>query len=380
MLRLGPLALAASVVGLAGCGASEATPPQPPPARSATVASDSPTVYSSSTDAPSADVSPAPADAHASPTASRGSAESQALRWSLQDTLNEAVAEADALGGHASVALWLNGWSAPVVARSATPTYGRMWSMSKPVALIATDEAAQRQGRSLDQALMTAATDAITRSDNCAERRIILELQQLTGGLAPALAAFDEVLTQAGASPVKTPERSVLEEPMCLNYFNQRAPISDPAAEAWEFGTDEWTVAQAAGFAHALAGGVYGSAGRLALTLMAKPKQPALASIEGPSGDHIANLQWGAGTSFAPWHPAYKPGWGGSQQGRFLTGQIVVLQDANPPVAIAAMFYPSVEPATDDVGATTGPRALEAVFDRIRGALVQMGVLRDSGS
>jgi hypothetical protein len=252
-----------------------------------------------------------------------------------------------------------------------------MWSMSKPVAVIATYKAAQRQGEAFGASLVTAATDAITRSDNCAERRIILGLQQLTGGLAPALSAFDEVLAQAGDMEARTPERATLSEPTCLVYFRQRAPTNVPNAEAWEFGTDEWTVAQAAGFAHALAEGVYGSAGKFALTLMAMPKRAALTSIEGPSGDHIANLQWGAGTVFAPWNPAYKPGWGGSQQDDFLTGQIVVLESADPPVAIAAMFYPTEEPPTDDVGATPGPVALEAMFDRIREALVRMGVLRE---
>jgi hypothetical protein len=255
-----------------------------------------------------------------------------------------------------------------------------MWSMSKPVALVATYEAAQGKGESLNGALVTAATDAITRSDNCAERRVILGLQRLTGGLMPALSAFDEVLRQAGQGRDATPEKSDLVEPSCLRYFAQRAPTSDPNAEAWEFGTDEWTVAQAAGFAHALASGVYGSAGRFAMSLMAMPKKASLAGIEGPTGDHTSNLQWGAGSSFAPWHPAYKPGWGGSQQGRFLAGQIVVLQDARPPVAIAAMFYPSTEPATDDIGATVGPQALEVVFDRLRNALVGMGVLKEAES
>lgn len=182
------------------------------------------------------------------------------------------------------MALWLNGWSSPIVVSAGTPTYGRMWSMSKPVAVIATYRAAQRQGESLDTSLVTAATDAITRSDNCGERRIILGLQQLTGGLAPALSAFDEVLEQAGDREDRTPERATLAEPTCLAYFRLRAPTDIPNAEAWEFGTDEWTVGQAAGFAHALADGVYGSAGRFALTLMAMPKQPPLTSIEGSSG------------------------------------------------------------------------------------------------
>lgn len=248
--------------------------------------------------------------------------------------------------------------------------------MSKPVAVVATYQAAQRQHQALGASLLTAATDAITRSDNCAERRIILGLQQLTGGLQPALSAFDDVLAQAGVTATITPERAVLMQPECLAYFRQRAPTGTPNAEAWEFGTDEWTVTQAVAFAHALADDTYGSAGRFALGLMAKPKQGALTSIEGPSGDHIANLQWGAGTSFAPWHPAYKPGWGGSQQGRFLTGQIVVLEAASPAVAIAAMFYPSDEPSTDDVGATAGPEALETIFDHIRETLVSEGVLK----
>lgn len=301
---------------------------------------------------------------------------SLSLRNKLQRALGSAIARAAAFGGQASLALWLDGWGGPLVARGAAPAYGRMWSMSKPVAIIATYEAAQRRGDAFGSALVTAATDAITRSDNCAERRIILGLQQLTGGLTPALSAFDGVLARAGYDDTTTPEKATLEQPSCLAYFAQRAPTATPEALAWEFGTDEWTVAQAASFAHALATGAYGASGRFALTLMALPKRHSLSNIEGPSGDHIANLQWGAGTAFAPWHPAYKPGWGGSQQGHFLGGQIAVLEDASPPLAIAAMFYPNSEPATDDIGATEVPEALEAVFDTVREALVSAGVLR----
>jgi hypothetical protein len=362
----------ASLGLLPGCGMTQPTSPKLSPSaqvRSASAeSSDSPTVSSPST------------DAQLHWVAEHQSSKQQLLRYSLRSALGDAVAAADALGGHASVALWLNGWSSPIVVRAGTPTYGRMWSMSKPVAVIATYQAAQRQGEGLGTSLVTAATDAITRSDNCAERRIILGLQQLTGGLAPALSAFDGVLAQAGDRVARTPERAALSEPTCLAYFRKRAPTNIPNAEAWEFGTDEWTVAQAAAFAHALATGVYGSTGRFAVTLMAMPKRAALTNIEGPSGDHIANLQWGAGTAFAPWHPAYKPGWGGSQQANFLTGQIVVLKKADPPVAIAAMFYPTTEPSTDDVGATAGPEALEAMFDRIREALLRMGVLREANN
>lgn len=309
-------------------------------------------------------------------SASRESKRERLLRGRLSDTLTDAITAADSLGGHASVALWLDGWSTPIVAGADPWAYGRMWSMSKPVAAIAAYEAAEEQDHTLTPALVTAMTDAITRSDNCGERRVILGIQQMTGGLAGTLSTFDGVLAQAGVTPSQTPQRDGLSEPTCLPYLQKRAPTATPDAVAWQFGTERWTVRQAVAFSHALAIGAYGRAGKFVLGLMATPKQPELAALEGPSGDHIANLQWGAGSAFAPWHPAYKPGWGGSQQHDFLAGQIVVLQDAHPSVALAAMFRPTVEPLDDDVGATAAPQALEALFGRIREALVEADVLQ----
>jgi hypothetical protein len=287
----------------------------------------------------------------------------------------EGAAAAERLGGTASVAIWVDGWERPVVVGDA-PAAGRLWSMSKAVAAVALFEAEERRGRSPGRVLETALTDAITRSDNCGERRVVIGLQELTGGLPEADGAFHEVLAAADVRIGPTPQEDTLAPDTCQVYFEQRAATSEPDAVALEFGTDTWTVADAVRFAHALTNGTYGQAGAAVLSIMRKPKAAALTALEGNDGDHIPDLEWGAGDVFAGSQPAYKSGWGGSQQHRFLAGQIVVLAGARPRVAIAAVFYPSPEPTDDDVGATAAPEAIARLLTPIAGRLRRDRVIR----
>jgi hypothetical protein len=214
------------------------------------------------------------------------------------------------------------------------------------------------------------------RSDNCGERVVILELERLSGGAQGARRAFAAVLADAGVhiAPVITLSPP-FEEPECNAYLSKRAQVSDAGASAWQFGTSEWTIGQAVGFTHALANGAFGEAGARVLHLMQLAKQPSLVSLEGPTGEHIPDLQWGAGRALAGWQPAYKAGWGGAEQKNFIASQIVVLDKVRPSTAIAVTFRPDSEPRSEDLGETSAARAIQDVLTAIARALERERVL-----
>ena len=93
-------------------------------------------------------------------------------------------------------------------------------------------------------ALMAAVSDAITKSDNCAQRRVVLDLQQREGGIDGAQAAFDTVLERAGVTLSTRPQRANIDgDPDCRPYLaTNGAEIRDPFGTALQFGTDEWTL------------------------------------------------------------------------------------------------------------------------------------------
>jgi hypothetical protein len=289
------------------------------------------------------------------------------VRQALQATLNRGVEEAEGLGGEAAAAVWVAGDSHPLLG-GPTAVPHRLWSMSKAVVTVAALQAVEDRP---DSVLWSAMTDAIRRSDNCAIRRVIVGLQDRVGeGVAGAVTAFEGVLAAAHARIERRPQ-SAPPEPACVRYLDSHQgglPSSDRGVAA-EFGTAEWTEYDAISFTHALSEGVYGEAGADLLRLMALPKQPPL---EEPPPPSAPPLEWGAGAAFpASWKPAWKAGWGGSQDDppHFLSGQIVVLDLAGVPVAVTAIFVPRTEPATDNPGLTAAPRALELMFAAARTGL-----------
>jgi hypothetical protein len=287
-------------------------------------------------------------------------------RDALQSALEYGVNRADDLGegGEAAAAVWIGGDPEPVVSGPvATPH--RMWSMSKAVVTIAALQATQDHP---EPVLRGAITSAIRRSDNCAIRRVIVGLQDyLNQGVEGAVAAFRRVLATAGAGIERTPQRAGPEQ-ACVHYLASHQgglPGSDLGVAA-EFGTAEWTEDNAIAFAHALSEGAYGAPGAYLLGLMGLPKEPPL---EEPPPPSAPPLDWGAGAAFpASWSPAWKAGWGGSQDDppHFLAGQIVVLRLGNMRVAAAAIFVPSHEPPNDNPGITEAPEALEVIFRAAR--------------
>jgi hypothetical protein len=290
-------------------------------------------------------------------------------RETLETALNYGVSRADALGGEAAAAVWVGGDPEPVLS-GPTTTPHRMWSMSKAVVTIAALQATHDQP---DSVLSGAITDAIRRSDNCAIRRVIVGLQDHQNqGVAGAISAFEKVLATADARIERSPQRASPEQ-ACVRYLNSHQgglPGSDLAVAA-EFGTAEWTEDDAISFAHSLSEGAYGASGAYLLGLMGLPKQPPL---EEPPPPSAPPLDWGAGASFpAGWQPAWKAGWGGSQDDppHFLAGQIVVLHLGDVPVAATAIFVPKIEPPNDNPGITQAPQALELMFTAARVGLEQ---------
>jgi hypothetical protein len=290
-------------------------------------------------------------------------------RAALAAALEDGVSRAEALGGEAAAAVWVDGDAQPLLSGPTTVPH-RMWSMSKAVVTIAALQATEDQP---DSVLWSAIVNAIRRSDNCAIRRVIVGLQdRLNKGVPGTVVAFERVLATAGARIERTPQSAAAEQ-ACVRYLDNNQgdlPASDLGVVP-QFGTAEWTEQDAIAFAHSLSEGTYGAPGAYLLRLMGLPKEPPL---EEPPPPSAPPLDWGAGAAFpAAWKPAWKAGWGGSQDSppHFLTGQIVVLHLGDVPVAVTAIFVPSTEPPTDNPGLTRAPRALETIFKAVRTGLEQ---------
>lgn len=292
-------------------------------------------------------------------------------RSRVRSALRKGVQRGNEDGGLLGAAVLAQGWQRPIVVGN-SGTY-RLWSVSKPVAAVAVlVEAAatkQRAGRGVEQAML----DAITRSDNCAARRVVVALQQLSGGAAGADVAFRRVLAMAGASTNgdATPAPYVADDASCDRYLAHvagglnRAQLEAPALQ---LGTYEWGVRDEVRFAYALGSGTYGSAGAEVLRLMRRQKARAL---EGTPLDYTSSLDLPPSGGRFPeaWAPAYKGGWGGHDQDNFIAEQIVILDVDGQTVALAAVFRPNVQPPSDDPGRTPAPRAMETLFRSFRRAL-----------
>lgn len=291
-------------------------------------------------------------------------------RARLGAELQHGVEAAAALGGTAEAAIMLDGWQAPVIASSEArgeARYMRMWSMSKVATMIAVLRAlgwGQRPGRPISSELDEALHGAITRSENCRQRRVVLELQRLSGSTGAARRAIQEVFAEAGAM-VRVGTQIAPPEENCLEYLEAQTDLAEPLAPALLLGTSTWRAGDAVRMVHALLMDTYGAAiSQEVLGLMRLPKLP---SREVKAGELTAPLSWGAGESLPQGTP-YKAGWGGSLNGNFLAGQIA-LPDL-PGIgraALVAIFHPDHQPSRDDPGITEAPQALDAIFSSLHG-------------
>ncbi len=298
-----------------------------------------------------------------SPVGARSVLADEQTRSAFQRAAEHAVARAETAGGAAEAAVWAEGWSTPVVAGDASRRM-RLWSMSKAVTAVALFEALARRSRRPSPELDAALAGALVRSENCSQRRVIVGLQELTGGAEGARAAVEDVLRRAGASAAM-PTAPQPPEPACHEYLLAHGGgVAEPLAPAYQYGTATWTIRDAVAFAHALGDGRYGAAGEEVLRRLALPKQPG---TEAAPSEFTADPAWGAGRQLAPWHPAYKAGWGGSQNSPpdFFVAQLATLTAGTHPVAIAAAFHPAQQPPSDDPGLGSSVTGIERALHEI---------------
>jgi hypothetical protein len=237
-----------------------------------------------------------------------------------------------------------------------------MWSMSKIVVLVALLRSmgwGEDPGKPLKGELADAVDGAIRRSENCRQRRVVLELQDRVGGPRQAELTLQRVLDDAGAEATVVNDVEPPTEP-CIAYLSGQSEISDPLGDALLVGVSTWTVKGAARFVAAVDQGVYGEAlGDEVWDLMAEPKKP---SREAAPGTLTFDNDWGAGKVFGAGKAAYKAGWGGAEQGDFLAGQIVMVHTAGEDLDLAVMAHPARQPVRDDPGVTRAPTEIEAVL------------------
>lgn len=301
-------------------------------------------------------------------TRTRESQQVSAQRARLAAVLQHGVDTAAELGGTVEAAIMLDGWSTPVIATSEVngrDRFMRMWSMSKVATMVAVLRNlgwGTRPGQPLSPELDEALHGAIMRSENCRQRRVVLELQRLAGGTDPARETLAAVFRAAGGE-VRIGTQIEAPEPSCVAYLKEQSELAEPLAPTLLLGTSTWRVGDAVRFVHALSVDTYGAAlSDRVLHLMRLPKLP---SREVQPGELTAPLDWGAGESLPAGTP-YKAGWGGSMHGNFLAGQIAL---ADLPgvgrASIVAVFHPYAQPSRDDPGITAAPGALDAIFSSL---------------
>jgi hypothetical protein len=279
-------------------------------------------------------------------------------RAALRRALLAGRRKAEAMGGTVEAAVMAPGWSEPVVVGDGG-RYMRMWSMAKPVTAVALR---LTMGDAVPREVELAMRGALTRSENCAQRRVILELKRQSGGPREARRALSRVLKIAGGGAHIEPS-AVPPAPDCRNYLVQHgADLKNPLAPALQLGVSEWTVRDAVSFASALMNGRFDDAGEAVLAEMKRPKAK---SREVPAGQLKMDPAFGAGKAIPG--AFYKAGWGGVDSGDYLAGQLGILPDRS--LAFAVMFHPAQQPPSEDPGLTAADEAIQAVVRPVAKAM-----------
>jgi hypothetical protein len=282
-------------------------------------------------------------------------------RERLSAALKRGADAAEQLGGTVEAAVIVRGSNEPLIVGNSR-RLTRMWSLAKPVAAIAT----QRVPNGLTPVVRAAIRDAIQRSENCPERRVVLEVQRLAGGITMAKQELAEIVHESGGRVVPTDQAAPASQP-CLEYLRTTGEgLKDRLGSTLLLGTWRWGVADAVRFAAALGGGTYGAAGAAVLREMARPKR---ASREATAEEHTMDADFGAGKVWR--RVAYKSGWGGSVQHDFVVGQYGVVEGPGTVAAFAVVFHPddAHQPLIDDPGRTPADDAIQAVLTPVKQAL-----------
>lgn len=356
-------------VALATVGGADSTPPPATPAKllpeigrgrdatePATATAPKSTATTPTTShLPSGD--PAP-QASASTTDAFGAA--------LATGVRQAVAS---YGGAVEAAVWADGWERPVVRATVAGSAAgdpatsssrdvRMWSMSKVPTAIATLQ--RTTDAPLSEGVRTALDGALVRSENCRQRRVVLDLQQRAGGTGPAATAVGGVLREADARTAQVARAAAAPEDVRCPPILGQLGATATSAPALLLGTSTWRVADAAGLGRGLADGRFGSAGREVRELLRQPKLRSRELIS--ESDFTAPADWGVGVALRDFRPAYKAGWGGVNQQAFVAGQVAAVTVGGRAYGIAVFFHPPRQPTDDDPGKTKAPEVIETVL------------------
>ena len=275
--------------------------------------------------------------------------------------------------GRVQVAILPEGREVPIAVASSGSARGRfrMWSVSKVVTAIALLEAhgwRERSGEPLTADTRRAMSSGLIGSSDCAQRQMVVELQELLGGPLEARAAYQDVLARAGTRAATVTGRIAPAGSGCRSYL-RRSQLADPFRPALQLGTAEWSVSDGARFALALGDGTYARAvTRQVLRLLRRPKTRSDDPFA-QGRDVTTNPAWGAGLVLRDLQPAYKSGWGGAsgETPTFVNEQVIHL--ATPDrgsYGIAITFEPPNRPARDDPGLTQAPRAFDQLLRGVR--------------
>jgi hypothetical protein len=271
--------------------------------------------------------------------------------------------------GTIQAAVMMDNWGAPATAGTRIGDSMRPWSMVKAV----TATTLLRLRRGSTQGVDEPLTRALTHSDNCAQRALTVQLErQLGGQLSTARAAIRDTLRLAGGDIDVDVAQQNADGQYCITPSYKGLPAADAHYPALLLGTTHWHVRDAIRFIHALrARTVFGTTASDAV--LAKLRLPKRNSQEpGAEQQLTAAPAWGAGTVFAAgcWKVAYKAGWGGHAQGRFLAGQMGTVElPGGRWIAFAVMFHPTAQPPSDDPGVAKANTAVEAVLGALKAAL-----------
>ncbi len=273
--------------------------------------------------------------------------------------LEQGSADARGRGVKIYAAVSTDGWN-----RAAQVNGGeqlRMWSTAKAVTATSALTTAAKKGEQPTSELDAAMRDAIQRSENCRQRRVVLWLQEMTGGPDGAADAVRSTLARTGIDDVDVPQTAATPDAECIDYLNASS-ATNPLGPSLLLGTAKWTAVGASRFSLGLAAGSFGAAGRTVYRLMKLPKQRSREQKD-PTA-YTAAVDWGAGKAMAGLEPAYKSGWGGVEQRSFIAGQIVALRVHDVYYGVAVFGAPvTTQPVNDDPGKTEVPAAVEDVLE-----------------
>jgi hypothetical protein len=294
-----------------------------------------------------------------------------ALATALQSSLEAGIA---GIPGTVQAAVMMDNWNAPVLAGRRLGDEMRPWSMVKAVTAVTLFS--ERLGRGASTAnVEEPLRRALTRSDNCAQREMTVQLERdLGGNLATTGTTIRTTLARAGAEIDIGPAQRNADGQYCITPTYKGLPAADASYPALLLGTTHWRVRDAVRFVHGLRGqAVFGAAA--SQKILATLRLPKRNSQEpGAEAQLTASPAWGAGTVFGAgcWRVAYKAGWGGHAQGRFLAGQIGAVDlPGGRWIAFAVMFHPTTQPPSDDPGLAHADQALASVLGSLKQQLKQ---------